>query len=51
MVSDSGLKAAQADAILVLTEWQSWLGLENIFEVMRKPAWVFDTRICLEKEN
>ena len=47
MVSDSALKAAQqADAIIVLTEWEEFKGLDwqNIFEVMRKPAWVFDTR-------
>ena len=52
LVSDSALKAAQqADAILVLTEWEEFKDLDwiNIFNVMRKPAWVFDTRICLEK--
>ena len=52
-VSDSPLKAAQqADAIIVLTEWEEFKELDwkNIFEVMRKPAWVFDSRICLEKE-
>ena len=54
LVSDSALKAAQqADAILVLTEWEEFKDLDwtNIFKVMRKPAWVFDTRICLEKER
>ena len=54
LVSDSALKAAQqADAILVLTEWEEFRSLnwKNIFEVMRKPAWVFDSRICLEKEK
>ena len=54
LVSDSALKAAQqADAILVLTEWEEFKDLDwkNIFEVMRKPAWVFDSRICLEKER
>ena len=53
-VSDSALKASQqADAIIVLTEWEEFKGLDwqNIFEVMRKPAWVFDSRICLEKEK
>ena len=43
LVSDSALKAAQqADAILVLTEWEEFKDLDwkNIFEVMRKPAWV-----------
>ena len=54
MVSDSALKAAQnADAILVLTEWGVFTELDwnKIFDVMRKPAWVFDSRICLEKEK
>ena len=54
MVYDSALKAAQnADAIIVLTEWEefTYLDWKNIFEVMRKPAWVFDSRICLEKEK
>ena len=54
LVSDSALKAAQyADAILVLTDWEEFKDLDwtNIFKVMRKPAWVFDTRICLEKER
>ena len=54
LVSDSALKAAhQADAILVLTEWEEFKDLDwnNIFKVMRKPAWVFDARICLEKER
>ena len=54
LVSDSALKAAQqADAILVLTDWEEFKDLDwtNIFKVMRKPAWVFDSRICLEKEK
>ncbi len=54
LVSNSALKAAQqADAILVLTEWEEFKELDwkNIFEVMRKPAWVFDSRIFLEKER
>ncbi len=54
LVSDSALEAAhQSDAILVLTEWEEFKDLDwnNIFEVMRKPAWIFDARICLEKER
>ena len=23
----------------------------SIYKVMRKPAWVFDTRICLDREK
>ena len=35
-----------ADAIVILTEWKEYYSLdwENIFKVMRKPAWLFDTR-------
>ena len=54
LISDNALKAAEgADAILVLTEWEEFKELDwkNIFAVMRKPAWVFDSRICLEKEK
>ncbi len=54
LISDNALKAARgADAILVLTEWEEFkeLDWENIFKVMRKPAWVFDSRICLEKKK
>ena len=54
LASNSALKAAeQADAILVLTEWEEFKELDwkNIFEVMRKPAWGFDSRIFLEKER
>ena len=53
-VDDSPLKAAQgADAIIVMTEWEEFncLDWKNIFEVMRKPAWVFDTRAFLDKES
>ncbi len=52
-VCDSALKAAQGtDAIIVLTDWDQfkYLDWKNIFEVMRKPAWVFDSRVFLDKE-
>ncbi|MDC3203568.1 nucleotide sugar dehydrogenase [Prochlorococcus sp. AH-716-B04] len=51
-VSDSSLDAAkEADAILILTEWEEfkYLDWKEIFCVMRKPAWVFDSRIFLDK--
>ena len=54
LVSDSALKAAQqADAVLVLTEWEEFKDLDwkNIFEVMTKPAWIFDSRAFLDKES
>ena len=41
-----------ADAVIVLTEWDEFLSLdwEFIFKEMRQPAWVFDTRVCLNKK-
>ena len=52
-VYDSALKAAQGtDAIIVLTDWDefNYLDWKKIFDVMRKPAWVFDSRVFLDKE-
>tara|TARA_A100001011_G_scaffold100468_1_gene105864 strand:+ start:92 stop:1489 length:1398 start_codon:yes stop_codon:yes gene_type:complete len=53
VVSETPLKAAEGcDAIIVLTEWEEFkvVDWENIFKVMRKPAWVFDSRIFIDKE-
>tara|TARA_B100000886_G_C20419572_1_gene490880 strand:+ start:616 stop:2019 length:1404 start_codon:yes stop_codon:yes gene_type:complete len=52
-VSETAIKAVErVDAILVLTEWEEFKNLEwdTIFKFMRKPAWVFDSRNCLDKE-
>ena len=54
LVFDEALEAAKGtDAILVMTEWKEFkdLNWENIFKVMRKPSWVFDARICLNRER
>ena len=54
LVYDSALKAAnRADAILVLTEWDDFLNLdwESVYKVMRKPAWIFDSRSFLNKKT
>ena len=53
-VHDTALKAAKgADAIIVITEWEEFKSLdwENIFSVMRKPSWIFDSRAFLDKES
>ena len=41
--------AKSSDAIILLTEWQEFREIrwEEIYEIMRQPAWIFDTRnIC-----
>ena len=53
LVSETAIKAVEGvDAVLILTEWEEFKNLEwdTIFKFMRKPAWVFDSRNCLDKE-
>lgn len=42
--------AAEADAIVLMTDWRHYPTLDwrRIFDTMRKPALVFDTRNCLD---
>ncbi len=39
-----------ADAIVLLTEWEEFqsLNYKNIFNLMRSPSWIFDTRGILD---
>jgi len=53
-VSETAFDAAKGtDAVIVLTEWEQFNNLdwELIFQVMRKPAWVFDSRNYLDKNH
>ena len=53
IINETPLEAAhEADAILILTDWSEFehLDWENIYRITRKPVWIFDTRIILEKE-
>ena len=45
--------AKDVDAIIIMTEWKEFnrLNWDKIFSLMRKPAWIFDTRLCLETTN
>ncbi len=48
------LKAAnKADAIIILTNWQEYKNLnwDQIYQKMRRPAWVFDTRHVLSSQT
>ena len=40
-----------ADAIVLLTEWEEFqdLNYKNIFNLMRSPSWIFDTRGILDQ--
>jgi UDPglucose 6-dehydrogenase len=52
--SATALEAARgADAVLVLTEWSDFASLPwpEIAQVMRKPAWVFDARACIDQAS
>ncbi len=42
-----------SDAIIVLTEWEEFLHInwEEIINSMRKPAWLFDTRLCINYKS
>mgnify|MGYP002837128956 CR=1 FL=1 len=41
-----------ADAVVLMTQWDEYLDLDwsKVCQLLRKPAWVFDTRSILESE-
>ena len=51
-VLDPYMAAKEADAILLMTDWREYPALDwaKIYKSMRKPAFVFDTRNCLDRE-
>ena len=42
-----------ADAIIILTDWDIYrrINWDKITSLMRYPAWIFDTRLVINKEN
>ena len=53
-IASSVLDASNgSDAIILLTEWGEFLNIdwEKLIKVMRKPAWVFDTRSCIDYKS
>ena len=42
-----------ADGVVICTEWDEFLSVdyEKGFEVMNKPAYVFDGRMIVDKES
>ncbi len=51
-VPDEYEAAKGADAVVVMTDWRHYPSLDwrRIFDGMRKPAFVFDTRNCLDRD-
>ena len=51
-ITDIYMASKDIDAIVILTEWKIYkeLNWTEIFKLMRKPAWVFDTRSIVDKE-
>ena len=45
--------ALDSDAIVLLTEWEEFLHIEwdRIIKIMRNPAWIFDTRSCIDYQK
>ena len=52
-VSDIEIASKEADAIVVLTEWDEYkeINWESVSANMRKPSWIFDTRNILKEER
>ena len=46
LVADANQAASGADALLLLTEWPQFAGLDwaELVPLMRQPAWLFDAR-------
>ena len=45
--------ALESDAIVILTEWKEFYDLDwdELFRLMRKPSWIFDTRKCINYQK
>ena len=45
--------ALESDAIVILTEWKEFYDLDwdELFRLMRKPSWIFDTRKCINHQK
>ena len=43
----------RSDAIVVLTEWEEFNSIDwdDLFQLMRKPCWIFDTRSCIDHQK
>ena len=49
-IEESALKS---DAIVILTEWKEFhdINWNDLFRLMRKPSWIFDTRKCIDYQK
>ena len=54
MICDNAYEACKgADAIVICTEWDEFkvLDYESIYKVMRKPSFIFDGRLILDRNQ
>jgi len=49
-IKESALKS---DAVVILTEWEEFYDINwnDLFRLMRKPSWIFDTRKCIDYQK
>ena len=49
-IEDSAL---DSHAVLVLTEWEEFKNIDwyKLSELMQKPSWIFDTRLCIDSKD
>ena len=53
-IADSALAAAQnSEAVVVATEWKEFCDIDwsAVYDTMKKPAFVFDGRMILDRER
>ena len=52
-VENSVESFTDSDAVIILTEWKEYFEIEwsKVSEVMRSPAWIFDSRSVISKEK
>ena len=50
---DLELNFKNADAIVILTEWDEYLEInwEHTYKIMKRPSWLFDTRGIINNKD
>ena len=53
MANSIPIELENVDAVLILTEWDEFFGLDwnYLSSLMRSPAWIFDTRSVVNRHE